>query len=58
MFIAGFMSAIFLPLKKEQVEKKTSAILYSFYLLDIRSVGTKTIDSDEARKRFATPLSR
>lgn len=57
MFIAGLMSAIFLPLKKEKVEK-ASAIFYSFDRLYPVRACSETIDPDEAGKRVASSLSR
>lgn len=49
MFIAGFMSAIFLPLKNEKGEK-AAAVSYPFYLRDIQCQRAEAIDPDEARK--------
>ena len=47
MFIAGFMSAIFLPLIKGKGEK-AAGVSYTFCLRDIQRQRAEAIDPDEA----------
>lgn len=57
MFIAGFMSAIFLPLIKGKGEK-AAGVSYTFCLRDIQRQRAEAIDPDEAGKCSASPIPR